>query len=170
MTICRGLAKPNRGDKRPAGFHIGYCFQKVPAVNPSVTAAPCQLPFAREPFYARYRSMVRYRAFLSSQSTTWAQRTSKSHKPKRGQGVESTTPSQSEGSIPVGSTRGFLRGNNSSGSELFPLKPASLLPFLPEQERKAPLASACRKPIGERMKRLKMGIDNRKQVPPPKQT
>ena len=30
----------------------------------------------------------------------------------------------------------------------------------------APLASACRKPIGEQMKRLKMGIDNRQQVLP----
>ena len=31
-----GLAKPNRGDKRLAGFHIGLYFRKVPAVNPSV--------------------------------------------------------------------------------------------------------------------------------------
>ena len=28
---------------------------EVPTVNPSVTATPCQLPFAREPFCARYR-------------------------------------------------------------------------------------------------------------------
>ena len=28
---------------------LGCAFKKVPTVNPSVTAAPCQLPFAREP-------------------------------------------------------------------------------------------------------------------------
>ena len=44
-----GLAKPNRGDKRPSGFHMGSYFGKAPTVNPSVTATPCQLPLAREP-------------------------------------------------------------------------------------------------------------------------
>ena len=37
------------GIPRVAGFHMGLCFWKVPAVNPSVTASPCQLPLAREP-------------------------------------------------------------------------------------------------------------------------
>ena len=36
----------------------------------------------------------------------------------------------------------------------FDYKPASLLPFLPGQGRKAPLASACRKPIREQTERL----------------
>ena len=31
------------------GFHMGLFLDKVPAVNPSVTAPPCQLPLAREP-------------------------------------------------------------------------------------------------------------------------
>ena len=31
-----GLAKPNRGDKRPSGFHMGWYFGKAPTVNPSV--------------------------------------------------------------------------------------------------------------------------------------
>ena len=39
----------NRGDKRPAGFHIGWYFEEVPTVNPSVTPTACQLPLAREP-------------------------------------------------------------------------------------------------------------------------
>ena len=43
-----GEAKPG-GFPRLAGFHIGLYFQEVPPVNPSVTAAPCQLPLAREP-------------------------------------------------------------------------------------------------------------------------
>ena len=60
------MAKPNRGDtqappgyflpnhsslfpKKPSPFHMGLYFGKVPTVNPSVTAAPCQLPLAREP-------------------------------------------------------------------------------------------------------------------------
>ena len=47
-----GLAKPNRGDKRLAGFHIGLFYRKVPTVNPSVTPSACQLPLAREPLGA----------------------------------------------------------------------------------------------------------------------
>ena len=35
--------------KKPSPFHMSLYFGKVPTVNPSVTAAPCQLPFAREP-------------------------------------------------------------------------------------------------------------------------
>ena len=35
--------------KKPSPFHMSLYFRKVPTVNPSVTAAPCQLPFAREP-------------------------------------------------------------------------------------------------------------------------
>ena len=31
----------------------------------------CQLPLAREPFFTRYRSIVRYRAFFIFQSTAW---------------------------------------------------------------------------------------------------
>ena len=66
---------------------------------------------------------------------------------------------------------GFLRGEQFERERVVPpLSRTTFLPFLPEQESKAPLASACRKPIEEQMKRLKMGIDNRKQVPPQKQT
>src|SRR5699024_8287389 len=35
--------------KKPSPFHTGLYFGGVPTVNPSVTAAPCQLPLAREP-------------------------------------------------------------------------------------------------------------------------
>ena len=61
---CLGL--PRRGDsvakatdffpipsslfpKKPSPFHMGWYLRKVPTVNPSVTAAPCQLPLTREP-------------------------------------------------------------------------------------------------------------------------
>ena len=43
-----GYAKPG-GFPRLAGFHMGLYFDEVLSVNPSVTAAPCQLPLAREP-------------------------------------------------------------------------------------------------------------------------
>ena len=141
---CLGL--PRRGDKRPAGFHIGLYFQKVPTVNPSVTAAPCQLPFAREPFYARYRSMVRYRTFLSSQSTTWAQRTSKSHKPKRGQGVESTTRAKAKGQSPDGSTRGILKGGAiRAGASCSPLEPDNFPYFLAGARKYGPAGKHLQK-------------------------
>ena len=39
-------------------FTLGCAFGKVPAVYPSVTAAPCQLPLAREPLVqCRYRAL-----------------------------------------------------------------------------------------------------------------
>ena len=63
-------ATPRRGDDRLAGFHMGLCLWKVPAVE-SLSRLRRQLPLAREPFCARYRSMVRYRAFTIFQSTAW---------------------------------------------------------------------------------------------------
>ncbi len=51
-----GEAKPG-GFRRLAGFHIGLFYRKVPAVNPSVTAAPCQLPLAREPFFVVHENI-----------------------------------------------------------------------------------------------------------------
>ena len=114
---------------------------------------------------------MRYRAFSCFQSTAWERRTPKSHKPKRGQGLKPPHPSQSEGSIPDGSSRGILKGGTiRAGASCSPLEPASLHTFLPEQESMALLASTCSKPIVEQMKRLKMGIDNRQQVPPLHQT
>ena len=74
---------------------------------------------------------------------------SKKNSPKRGAGAETPHPSQSEGLIPVGSSRGILKGGAiRAGASCSPLEPASLRTFLPEQESTAPLASACRKPIG----------------------
>ena len=107
-------------------------------MNPSVTAAPCQLPLAREPFCARYRSMVRCRAFSCFQSTAWERSAPKFRKSKTGAAAKTYHPSRSEGSIPVGSTRGILKGGTiRAGASCSPLEPASLLTFLPEQESKA---------------------------------
>ena len=138
-----GLAKPNRGDKRLAGFHIGLYFLKVPTVNPSVTASPCQLPLAREPFCARYRFIVRYRALSDFQSTAWEGGSPKTNKPKRGQKLKRSTRAKAKGQSSDGFTRGILKGGIiRAGASYSPLEPASLLTFLPEQESKAPLASA----------------------------
>ena len=35
--------------KKLSLFHIGWYFEEVPTVNPSVTPPACQLPLAREP-------------------------------------------------------------------------------------------------------------------------
>ena len=48
MTICRASATLRRGDKRLAGFHMGLCLWKVPAVE-SLSRLRRQLPLAREP-------------------------------------------------------------------------------------------------------------------------
>ena len=98
-------------------FHMGLCLWEVPAVNPSVTAAPCQLPLAREPFCARYRSMCDtglFRAFNRQRGEEILQKP----QPKTGVGAETYHPSQSEGSISrwLG---GILKGKTPNGSELF---------------------------------------------------
>ena len=159
-------APPRRGDKRPAVFHIGLYFRKVPAVNPSVKnqrflpapfrkGAPacrrCQ--FRTMAFYesffpcpARYRSIERYRAFSDFQSAVWERSTPQKPQTKTGAEAETPHPSQSEGSIPAGSSRGILKGGTiRAGASCSPLEPASLLTFLPEQESKALLASTCRR-------------------------
>ena len=57
---------------------------------------------------------------------------------KTGAEAETYHPSQSEGSIPVGSTRGILKGGTiRAGASCSPLEPASLHTFLPEQESMA---------------------------------
>ena len=91
---------------KPGGFRGGQistwvcAFGKCLLWNPSVTASPCQLPLAREPFYTRYRSMVRCRAFSIFQSTAWDKNVPKSYKSITGAEAKTPHPSQSEGSIP----------------------------------------------------------------------
>ena len=136
-------------------LHIGLLLLgKCLLWNPSVTPPACQLPLAREPFCARYRSMCDtglFPAFNRQRGNEAPQKT----QTKTGAGAKTQHPSQSEGSIPDGSTRGILKGGAiRAGASCSPLEPASLLTFLPEQESKAPLASACRKPIGEETQRL----------------
>ena len=64
------------------------------------------------------------------------------NKPKWGQRQSIRNPSQSEGSIPDGSSRGILKGGIiRAGASYPPLEPASLRTFLPEQESTALLAS-----------------------------
>ena len=111
--------------------------------NPSVTAYAVPAPFNKGAFFIRYRSMVRCRAFSCFQSTAWERNTPKYHNPKRGQRLKPTTRAKAKGQSPDGSTRGILKGGTiRAGASCSPLKPASLLTFLPEQESKAPLASA----------------------------
>ena len=67
----------------------------------------------------------------------------KSHNPKRGQGLKPTTRAKAKGQSSDGSTRGILKGGIiRAGASYYPLEPASLLTFLPEQESKAPAGSA----------------------------
>ena len=151
-----GLAKPNRGDS--AGWQVSTwvcAYGKCLPWNPSVTPPACQLPLAREPFCARYRSMVRYRAFFYLPIDSVRTKNPKIPRTQTGAGAKTQHPSQSEGSIPDGSTRGILKGGAiRAGASCSPLEPASLRTFLPGQESTAPLASACRKPIGEETQRL----------------
>ena len=79
-------------------------------MNPSVTPPACQLPLAREPFCARYRFIVRYRAFSCSQSTAWEINAPKPHKPKRGQGLKPSTRAKAKGQSRMVPPGGFSRG------------------------------------------------------------
>ena len=131
---------------RLAGFHIGLYFQEVPTVNPSVTATPCQLPLAREPFCTRYRFIVRYRTFSIFQSTAWDKNVPKFYKSKTGAKAETPHPSQSEGSIPVGSSRGILKGGTiRAGASCSPLKPDNFPYFLAGARKYGPAGKRLQK-------------------------
>ena len=110
----------NRGDKRLTGLHMGLYFLKVPTVNPSVTAAPCQLPLAREPFCARYRFIVRYRDLSDFQSTAWEGGSPKTHKPKRVQRLKPRTRAKAKGQSRLVPPGGFLRGEQFERERVVP--------------------------------------------------
>ena len=143
------------GFRRLAGFHIGlYFWESACCGIPQSRLTPCQLPFTRELFYpVSFYGAIPGFFVLSIDSV--GTRHPKNHNPKRGQRLKPRTRAKAKGQSPDGSTRGILNGGTiRAGASCSPLKPASLLPFLPEQERKAPLASACRKPIREQIERL----------------
>ena len=125
------LAKPG-GFPRLTGFHIGLFSQEVPAVSPSVK----NQRFLPAPFdkgalravpadnFARWISANRYfpdpPGIVSLCDTGLFQAINRqrgnetphnSTNQKRGQGQSIRNPSQSEGSIPDGSTRGILKTN-----------------------------------------------------------
>ena len=165
-----GVPRHRRGGGIPrvTGFHIGLYHEEVPAVNPSVAFGasshrPGALRAVPADNFARWISANRYfpdpPGIVSLCDTGLFQAINRqrgnetphnSTNQKRGQGQSIRNPSQSEGSIPVGSSRGILKGGIiRAGASYSPLEPASLLPFLPEQERKALLASTCRRLLGE---------------------
>ena len=69
---------------------------------------------------ARYRSIVRYRAFSDFQSTAWEQGTPKSHKPKRGQGLNPRTRAKAKGQSRLVPPGGFLRGEQFERERVVP--------------------------------------------------
>ncbi len=132
--------------KKPSPFHIGLYLRKVPTVNPSVAAAPCQLPLTREPLGARYRSIVRYRAFSCFQSTAWERNTPKSHKPKRGKKSKLSTRAKAKGQSPDGSTRGILKGGIiRAGASYPPLEPDNFPYFLAGARKYGPAGKRLQK-------------------------
>ena len=95
----RGVPRHRRGGGIPqAGRFPHRLVLLESACCESLSRLRRQLPLTREPFCARYRSIVRYRAFSSSQSTAWDRSTQKPQ-PKTGARAEPPHPSQSEGSI-----------------------------------------------------------------------
>src|SRR5699024_923351 len=69
-------------------FHIG--FLRIESACCGIPQSKikdfCQLPLAREPFCARYRFIVRYRAFSGFQSTAWVESTQKPTNSNGGRG------------------------------------------------------------------------------------
>ena len=152
---CLGSAEAG-GFHRVAVFHIGLYFQEVPTVNPSVKNQRfLPAPFSKGAFWRPVSFYCAIPIFTGFQSTAWEINTPKIHKPKRVQGLNPRTRAKAKGQSFDGSTRGILKGGTiRAGASCSPLEPASLHTFLPEQESMAPLASACRKPIGEQTQRL----------------
>ena len=110
---------------------------------PSVTANAVPAPFGKGAFLRPVSFHCAIPGFIRLSIDSVGRRQSQNPQTQTGAEVETPHPSQSEGSIPVGSTRGILKGGTiRAGASCSPLKPASLHTFLPEQESKAPLASA----------------------------
>ena len=106
----------------------------------------CQLPLAREPFCARYRSMVRYRAFSCFQSTAWDRNPNKIYIPKRGQGLKLRTRAKAKGQSSDGSTRGILKGGAiRAGASCSPLEPDNFPSFLAGARKEGPAGKRLQK-------------------------
>ena len=89
-------------------------------MNPSVTAAPCQLPLAREPFCARYRSIVQYRFLQAFNRQRGKGIPPKTHNPKRGQRPKPTTRAKAKGQSRMVPPGGFLRGEQFERERVVP--------------------------------------------------
>ena len=80
----------------------------------------CQLPLAREPFCARYRFIVRYRALSDFQSTAWEGGSPKTNKPKRGQKLKRSTRAKAKGQSRMVPPGGFSRGEQFERERVVP--------------------------------------------------
>ena len=72
--------------------------------------APSRRELFRPRLFARYRSIVRYRAFSIFQSTAWERYAPKPHKPKRGQKLKPRTRAKAKGQSRLVPPGGFSRG------------------------------------------------------------
>ena len=119
---------------------LGEC----PLWNPSVKNQRfLPAPFSKGAFLRPVSFHCAIPGFIRLSIDSVGRRQSQNQQAKTGAKAETQHPSQSEGSIPDGSTRGILKGGTiRAGASCSPLKPASLLTFLPEQESKAPAGSA----------------------------
>ena len=120
------------GIPRLAGFHIGLYFLKVPPVNPSVKNQRfLPAPFSKGAFLRPVSFHCAIPDFFHLSIDSVGTKCPKNTQPKTGAEAKTPHPSQSEGSIPrwfhPGDSQG---GNNSSGSELSPLKPDNFPYFL----------------------------------------
>ena len=135
--------------KKLSLFHIGWYFEEVPTVNPSVTPPACQLPLAREPAGSargHFRTglvcnryfpdppgivLLCHIGFFSLSIDSVGRKHPKIPQTQTGVGAKTHHPSQSEGSIPDGSSRGILKGGIiRAGASCSPLKPDNFPSFL----------------------------------------
>ena len=90
-------------------------------MNPSVTATPCQLPLAREPFCARYRSMVRLPGFFVLSIDSEGTKQSQNPQTQTGAGASDYHPEPKRRvNLPMVPPGGFSRGEQFERERVVP--------------------------------------------------
>ena len=98
--------------KKPSPFHIGLYFEEVPTVNPSVKNQRfLPAPFGKGAFLRPVSFYGAIPGFFRLSIDSVGKKHPQTPQAKTGAEAETHHPSQSEGSIPDGSTRGILKTN-----------------------------------------------------------
>ena len=140
-----GGAKPG-GFPRVAGFRIGWCFCESPHCESLSHGFAVPAPFSKGAFLRPVSFYGAISGFFNLPIDSVGTKRPKNTQPKTGAEAETHHPSQSEGSIPVGSSRGILKGGTiRAGASCSPLEPDNFPSFLAGARKEGPAGKRLQK-------------------------